>query len=170
VYLLCSMYIKGVLSYDFVNLTLSKVIFLLGEANFDFIDQLNPKANLGCHPYHVTIIGNINGCFPDANKIDSYLSRWSRDLDYVKFKLVNKIRISNRGLIKLFVKSSSLKEVAHEIFETLKTKSTRVRPFYNEEYFHITLGVTRDPRWFGKDISIDVTNESFTFDKFSWDY
>lgn len=165
------MYIQAVLSYDFIQNVLVSLILTLKSLNFDFIEQLDPDAGLGCHPYHITIIGNVASCFPCTDEIDRYLSRWNHDLDYIKIKPINKIRISKNGNVTLLIKSLGLKEVAHDIFETIKLKSTyNLNPYYYSKYFHITLGVTRNSKWFGQEITINIPTKSYTLEKFSWNY
>lgn len=167
------MYIKACLLHNFIVDIIDPLLNLLYSSNLGFIDQLKPEAELGCHPFHITLIGSID-CNIDS--LRKFLSRWrGPDVDYVSIVPINKIKISKYGKVILLINSETLQEMGHHIhsaFEKqLELNDNKLSKYYTGQYLHITLGVITNKDFYDKDIEITgVPNRSFGISDYDFDY
>jgi hypothetical protein len=168
------MYIKANPNNNLLN-EVNNIIIKFKEFIGDtFIEQLDERAGLGCHPYHITLIGNINKEFKDPNIINRFLSKWNHDIDVVEININNCIKITNHGTVLLLIESPYLIQIGNEMLEEL---SNNVSSYLSN--LHITLGKVFDKNLFNKTLFMnDDLYSQLTHDKplnysiisFGWDY
>jgi hypothetical protein len=150
------MYIYANPNYIFKK-QINEIIKLAYEYFGDsFIDQLNPKAELGCHDYHITMIGNIQKYFTHDD-VFNFVRYWKNDLSDINIRILNKIKITKYGKLLLLVKSDELYNICNE----MKNSIDKYFPNNNMNYylnsdqtFHITLGIITDKKYYNNTIDI----------------
>lgn len=164
------MYIKANPDHNLLE-DLDKIIkkleLFLGDK---FINQLNEKAGLGCHPYHITLIGKIHNEFSNINLINNFLYNWKNDTDVVEIKINNNIKITNYGTVLLSIESPYLIQIGAEMLEKL---STNVLSYLSK--LHITLGRVFDDKLLNRTIFMDddlysQLTQNYSINSFGWDY
>jgi hypothetical protein len=164
------MYIKVDLSTNFLS-DIQKLVSILENSNIDFIGQLRPEAGLGCHPYHITIAGNINNCFKNQDELDNFLLRWRHDNDVITITPTGRYKITKTGKIIMLVNSPYLKQIGSEIINELPN-NRKVNSYINSKYLHITIGITTNKFFFGKEFTSKFAflNNTYYSSSFGWDY
>ncbi len=153
------MYIKATLSYKLLNdIQLIINYFKQNELN-KFIEQTNPEANLGCHDYHITIIGNINSCFNSFEEAVNFIYKWQKDIDIVTIIPTNIIKITSTGKVLWLLESNELQYLGADIYNEILKYSNKVVNYCNKEYIHITLGITTEQSFFNNQYILN--NEIF---------
>jgi hypothetical protein len=164
------MYIKANPEHNLLD-DLDKIIktleLFIGD---NFINQLDERAGLGCHPYHITLIGKIDNEFSNINLINNFLYKWKNDTDIIEIKINNNIKITNSGTVILSIESPYLIQIGTEMLEEL---STNVSSYLSK--LHITLGRVFDNKLFNKTIFIDDNlysqlKQNYSIYSFGWDY
>ena len=140
--------------------------------NISFIDQLNKKAGLGCHIYHITMIGKIQNAFKSLDNINDYLQGWTKDLDYINLFLAGKMKITSTGKVLLLVESDTLKHLSCDMYTDLrKDHDFDINGYFNTRYFHITLGIITNKKLFGRMFHLhNLRGEKFYPNSLGWDY
>ena len=116
-----------------------KLLELQTEWKGEFFSQLDPRAGLGCHPLHVTVLGGLRDCYPDDDQVQGALdvvvgrTNWR-----IKFRPL-KWEASGAGSIKLVVQSvgESFQRLQAELEARLPRGSVWVA---RGGGFHITCG------------------------------
>jgi hypothetical protein len=152
---------------DDLDKIIKKLEVLLGD---NFINQLDERSGLGCHPYHITLIGKIDNEFSNINLINNFLYKWKNDTDIIEIKINNNIKITNSGTVILSIESPYLIQIGTEMLEEL---STNVSSYLSK--LHITLGRVFDNKLFNKTIFIDdelysQLKQNYSIYSFGWDY
>ena len=154
--------------------------YLTSTFGTHFINQLDPSAGLGSHPYHITLIGKIGSI--NANELDIFLSRWRNDHDVVEVIPTNLIKATHNGLVLWLVSSPSLNQIGSEILRELRSHlrknydvyETTLDSYIDQKYLHITLGILTTPTLFGKTFTLPTNlipeDISFSIDGFGWNY
>jgi hypothetical protein len=166
------MYLKANLHEELVQIIEGRILpGLYALLPTEFIDQMKPEARLGCHPFHITLVGRVHECFPNpVVQIAQFLSNYS--CEGVTITPTNRISISPGGRVLWHITQSNLEEVSDDIVQRLLCKSKIVNQYRD---YHITLGIVTNPNYFRQSIYIDeatfhLANKSFPISGFSWDY
>lgn len=150
------MYIYANPDYIFKN-QINEIIKLAHEYfGNSFIDQLNPQSELGCHDYHITMIGNIQKYFTH-NDVFNFVRYWNNDLFDINIIILNKIKITKYGKVLLLVKSDQLYDICNEMKTSLDTyfSNNKMNYYLNSDHtFHITLGIVTDKKYYNNTIDI----------------
>lgn len=140
--------------------------------NDQFISQDKPEANLGCHPYHITLLGKIQQYFKDSNDIKNFYKYWNKDLYDVCIMPTNLIKITSSGKLLWIVHNNYLTNICYEMCEKLGINPNNN---YYANNMHITLGIVKNPKYFNQDLYINdelfnnIEKEYYGF-RFGWDY
>lgn len=174
------MYIKANVSSELKESVRLMNSYLSQITNHQFIDQLDPRAQLGCHPYHITLIGSIQKFFKNFSSssnlnevIQGFLQPWQIRSSTLTITPTNTIKITKYGKVLWLVQSEQIKQIADEMFACMKAYG--VNHYCQSDLLHITLGVVQDPRFFQQEIQIDpkvvesVLRE-YGMNDFGWDY
>lgn len=169
------MYIKANLSQEFINNIIDPVIADLRNLSIGFIDQLDPEAGLGCHPYHITLVGKINA-EKTAIDITTLLNNKTKSIKSCKCLITGYIKITRNNTVLLRIKSVDLSNICKNICERLldvhRLNTYNDYSNFNND-FHITLGKifpkkylnsTQDEVYFSEKIK----NYIFNVDTFGW--
>lgn len=163
------MYIKACLNTNFIEDIILPIIKFLYSTNIGFIDQLSPEAGLGCHPYHITMIGGIT--YEYSNYIESFIKIWYRDVDYVSIMPSNQIKITNRGRVLLMIHSATLNEMSNHMITKIMEDNVINKPLNIYHKLHVTLGITTNKNLYGKQFTIyDMPEKEYGIGDFGWDY
>ncbi len=158
------------------------------------LSQLDPAAGLGCHPFHITLLGGVHNVFSGAHfkhHLEAFLQPWTekvaRDVScsYAPtFSITNQIRISPQGRVLLLIQQEDpthnrLNQIGYEMYDALH-RHPRLNDYYirpETGNLHITIGTIRDPKYFRQTITIDderlkqiFSQNSYSIDSFGWDY
>ena len=146
------MYIKADLS-DILLRDISRINFELGRTfGYDFIAQELPEAGLGCHPYHITLVGKVHNLFDNLDSVNHYLGKYQQLCGDILMNPTNQVRITNRGTVLWFVESDKLKLLGKNILNELN--NPRLSDYTNSQYLHITLGVCKNKKLYGHTIQM----------------
>ena len=118
-----------------------------------FLSQLQPEANLGCHPFHLTVVASLH-MYSDA-QVQGHLKDLvaARKLFWNTITAVERWNVTGAGSVQLLVRCDNLELLAHEIHIKLpKGKKWSAR----KGLFHITVGVLNNPSVNKKNFLISV--------------
>ena len=171
-------YIKANLSDYFVNKIITPQINLLKLMNINFVDQLNEEAFLGCHPYHITIMGNIHVNENLESYCKSTVNELNKNANNIIFTVSNKIKITKNGTVMLLINSITLKDLGNKLYNTMINNGKHLKlpnSYCKSEKMHITLGkIINKVDEHNKILSIKIPkecyNECYEIDQFGWDY
>lgn len=125
------MYIKADLQQEFHNDINQIINYLTFHVSNFFIDQLDPAANLGCHPYHITLVGHVK----NFQQINDFCRTWTANINPIKIEVTNRLKITGRELKMIYPNHSFTNYV-------------------DKDYLHITLGIITNPEFFNQEIII----------------
>eukprot|EP00466_Bigelowiella_natans_P016874 jgi/Bigna1/142412/aug1.70_g17120 len=89
------------------------------------ISQLDKRAGLGCHPFHVTLCGRIDKLLGPIFRSEEHLTEWIKKWDkirgIVKLTAPKLLRVTNRGTLMLVLESKDLRGVGRKIVKILES-------------------------------------------------
>ncbi len=146
------MYIKADLS-DILIRDISRINLELDRTfGSDFISQEIPEAGLGCHPYHITLIGKVHNLFDNLDSVNHYLKKNQSEYGDILISPTNQVKITRRGTVLWFVESDKLKLLGKKILSELD--NPRLSDYTTSEYLHITLGICKNKKLYGQTIQM----------------
>ncbi len=146
------MYIKADLS-DILIRDISRINLELDRTfGSDFISQEIPEAGLGCHPYHITLIGKVHNLFDNLDSVNHYLKKNQSEYGDILISPTNQVKITRRGTVLWFVESDKLKLLGKKILSELD--NPRLSDYTTSEYLHITLGMCKNKKLYGQTIQM----------------
>lgn len=147
-------------------LSLKNLTKYLNKVLAGFISQVKPEAGLGCHPFHITLVGKVQKELKEE-EITPFLIKWEERLDDIKIGFTKNIWITSTGKVQLLVKSNSLKALGNEIHANIPKASSYCR----SKNLHITLGVCK-LRMKKLRVPLDIFNldGSVSISHFGYDY
>ncbi len=152
------MFIKADLDYSFIQVIKRINLYLENVLEKNFISQELPEAGLGCHPYHITLVGKVHNIFDDLNSINRYLEKYQSGCTDLMIEITNQIKITNKGTVIWYVESHGLRGLGYKIFEDLNYEfifdDKILSNYTNSDYLHITLGICTNKDYYGKIINI----------------
>jgi hypothetical protein len=121
-----------------------------------FLSQLNENSGLGCHKFHITLLGGIRK--KDEYKIRSVFNYLR---GHHKFSiLVEKFEVTRKGTVMLILKH---KEIVQDIIKKIYPYIPNSRPY--SSHIHITIGMYtgKDPKCFQRKL-----NDTILLNYYKW--
>ncbi len=109
-----------------------------------------PEARLGCHPYHITLVGKIHYIFDELKSANHYVDQFQSKCSDIVVKPSDQVRITNRGTVMWMVHSDTLKNLGKNIYNHLRNR--KLSDYTRSDYLHITLGFCKNVNCYGKTI------------------
>ncbi len=139
----------------------------------DFIAQELEEAGLGCHPYHITLVGKIHNAFNSENALNQYIDNYKESCTNIKIKPTNQVKITNRGNVLWLIDSHQVKLLGK--YMCIDLNNSRVSNYCNSTYLHITLGIIKTKSLFNKTITMHddlytILDKEYGVEKVGWDY
>lgn len=165
------MYIKFDLLQTFTE-KLKRLIKLFNKKhNGVLISQLDESAGLGCHPFHMTLYGNVTKAFPSKENMSCFVSRFRRRVNDVTLELTGEIRVTSKGTVLLMVKGDDALDWTLYDMEEHNDKLTNC--YVHDQMGHITLGKIFDKSYNGRRFRYNISGyflgKQFSPSSLGWD-
>ncbi len=139
----------------------------------DFIPQELPEAGLGCHPYHITLVGKIHHIFDELESANDYICQFQSKCSDIVVKPSDQVRITNRGTVMWIIHSDTLKNLGKNIYKHLRNR--KLSDYTTSDYLHITLGICKNINSHGKTIHMhpdlfNILNNEYKITSLGSDY
>lgn len=156
------------------------------------LSQLDPAAGLGCHPFHVTILGKLQAVCSDKNQLTGFcqgVSSWLMKDEYaprIEISISHQIKISRQGRILLIINDAessigpnSIRGFTSDLCSHHGIQRDRVNDYYirPDTEMHITIGTMTEPNFLGRTITMDTalmqrlfTQSKYRLNSVGWDY
>ena len=139
----------------------------------DFIAQELEEAGLGCHPYHITLIGRIHNVFNSEIMLNEYIDQFKETCTNIKIKPTNQVKITNKGTVLWLIESHQVKLLGKYMYTDLN--NSRVSNYCDSTYVHITLGIIKTKELYNKIITMhddlfNILDKEYGIERVGWDY